>query len=89
LQREVDDKYLFAGPATYIPKTEEEVVQKLTAKIVLPHQALVLRALKDTVDASGKKHTAGQKWLHRIEGQFIPTPDVEIITTRKGNVLTD
>ena len=85
----MNDTYLLKGPATYIPRQDEEVVEKITARINLAHNALVIKALRDTTDISGVKRTAGQRWLHRIEGQYIQSPDEEIQSVRKGFVLTD
>lgn len=65
------------------------MVEKVSAKIVLPNQALVIKANRDTTDASGNAKKAGQRWLHRIEGQYIASPDEEIQEVRKGTVLTD
>jgi major vault protein len=51
VERFVEDEYLFKGPGTYEPRIEEEIKQKIEAKIVLPNSALLLKALKDTVDS--------------------------------------
>lgn len=58
-QRFIEDEYLFKGPGTYEPRIEEEIKLRIEAKIVLPNNALLLKALKDTVDANGEKRIAG------------------------------
>lgn len=59
IERFIDDEYLFKGPGTYEPRIEEEIKQKMEAKIVLPNNALLLKALKDTVDSNGENKVAG------------------------------
>jgi len=72
-ERFVNDEYLFKGPGTYEPRIEEEIKQKIEAIIVLPNNALLLQAKKDTVDSDGNVRKAGQSWLHRKTGLFMPT----------------
>ncbi len=50
-ERFIDDEYLFKGPGTYEPRIEEQIKQSIEAIIVLPNHALLLKALKDTVDS--------------------------------------
>lgn len=65
-ERFIDDEYLFKGPATYIPRVEEIIKQKIDSVIVLPNQALFLLAKKDTVDNEGKERKAGTtvRYIH-------------------------
>lgn len=51
LERFNDDEYLFKGPGTYEPLIEETIKQRIEAVIVLPNNALLLQASKDTVDS--------------------------------------
>ena len=60
-ERYIDDEYLFKGPATYIPRIEESIVNKIEAIIVLPNHGLLIRAKKDTVDLNGIKRKAGEQ----------------------------
>lgn len=60
LERFIDDEYLFKGPGTYEPRVEEEIKNSIKAKLVLPNNALLLKALKDTTEpASGTVRKAG------------------------------
>lgn len=88
-ERFVDDEYLYRGPGTYIPRVEETVVSKIEALIVLQNNALLVGAKKDTVDDEGKIRKAGQHWLHRKQGYFMPTAEQEVIDVRQGYVLND
>jgi major vault protein len=59
IERFIDDQYLFKGPGTYEPRIEEEIKQRIQARIVLPNHALLLKALKDTKDGLGEPRKAG------------------------------
>jgi major vault protein len=58
-ERFIDDEYLFRGPATYIPRVEEGIKQRIESTIVLPNQALFLLAKRDTIDDQGNERKAG------------------------------
>jgi len=58
-ERFIEDEYLFKGPGTYEPRIEEEIKQKIEAIIVLPNNALLLQANRDTVDSDGTVRKAG------------------------------
>lgn len=75
-ERFVNDEYLFKGPGTYEPRIDEEIKQRIEAIIVLPNNALHLQAKKDTVDCDGNIRKAGQSWLHRKTGLFMPTAQI-------------
>jgi hypothetical protein len=59
VERFIDDEYLFKGPGTYEPRIEEEIKERIEALIVLPNNALLIRALRDTKDSSGDLRVAG------------------------------
>lgn len=48
-----------------------------------------MRAKKDLTDSEGEKRRAGQRWLVRKLGAYIPDVSEEIVEVRKGFVLTD
>jgi major vault protein len=60
-ERFIGDEYLFKGPGTYIPKIEESIVSRIEALIVLPNNALLLKAKRETVDALGVTRKAGEQ----------------------------
>lgn len=88
VKREAGDEWLFAGPATYIPRIECDEVETLRAYIVKPNQALRLAARRDCVDCDGNRRRAGEEWLVRKEGAYIPGVDEIYQTTITGRVLT-
>jgi major vault protein len=88
-ERFINDEYLFKGPGTYEPRIDEEIKKKIEAIVVLPNNALLLKAIKDTVDAEGTVRKAGSCWLHRKTGLFMPTARIEVLDIRKGKVLNE
>jgi major vault protein len=44
-ERFIEDKYLFKGPGTYIPRIDEKVDSRIEGRIIKPNEALLLRAL--------------------------------------------
>jgi major vault protein len=87
--RKAGDEWLFEGPGTYIPRVEVQVAEVARAHIVLPNQALKIRARKSTVDKVGKERTAGEEWLHKTPGAYLQGVDEEIVETVSAFVLTD
>ena len=60
IERFIEDEYLFKGPGTYEPRIEEEIKQRIEALIVLPNNALLLSAIRDTIDTEGVARKAGE-----------------------------
>jgi len=88
-KRLAGDEWLFRGPGTYSPRIEVQVVEIIRATIVKENQALKLKARQNTVDSSGRARQAGEEYLHRIPGAYIPGVDEEIMETVKAIVLTE
>ncbi|NER82416.1 MAG: hypothetical protein F6K42_23205 [Leptolyngbya sp. SIO1D8] len=89
IQRVAGDEWLFEGPATYIPRIEVEVVETLAATVIKPNQALRLRATKNCVDDQGRQRRAGEEWLVREEGAYLPRVDEEVVGVINAFVLTE
>lgn len=51
---------MFKGPGTYIPRIDEIVTNRIEAIIVLPNNALLLKAKRDTKDSNGILRKAGE-----------------------------
>jgi len=88
-KRIAGDEWLFRGPGTYIPRVETQVVEITRAVIVKPNQALKLRARKECTDGLGTPRKAGEEWLVRIVGAYLPGVDEEIIETVNAVILTE
>jgi len=89
IARKAGDEWLFEGPGTYLPRIEVQVAEVVRAVVIKPNQALKLRARKETNDRSGKKRQAGEEWLLRKIGAYLPAVDEEVIETVNAYILTD
>jgi major vault protein len=83
------DEWLFKGPGTYHPSVEVQVVEIVKAIIIKPNQAVRLKARKDFVDSEGNHRKAGEEWLIRIEGAYLPDVHEEVRETISAYVLTE
>jgi major vault protein len=89
INRLAGDEWLFEGPRTYIPRVEVEVVETVTAQVIKPNQALRLIARQSCTDRQGNRRRAGEEWLVREEGAYLPGVDESVIGTIKAYVLTE
>lgn len=87
--RNAGDEWLFEGPGTYIPRVEVQVVEIIRARIIKTNQALKIRARRTTLDKDGKERQAGEEWLVRQVGAYLPGVDEEIVDTLNAYTLTD
>lgn len=83
------DLYMFKGPATYVPKIEEEIVKKISAQIIKKNYALKLKAIRDTKDFNGTPRVAGETYIYNKPGAYLPLVDEEVIETVEAYILTD
>lgn len=83
------DEWLFVGPATYYPRVEEEVVAVVQAIVIQKNQAIKFRAVKKCKDALGVERDAGEEWLVRTPGAYLPQIDEEHVATIQAHILTD
>jgi len=88
VSRRSGDEWLFSE-GTYIPRVEVQVVEIVKAVIVKPNQALKLRARKSTLDKSGKERRAGEEWLWKQAGAYLPGVDEEVVDTLSAYILTE
>lgn len=90
IQRSPGDRWIYRGPMNYIPNKNASVVEKINAIIVFPNTAIRLRALRDTKDKTGEQRLAGEEWLIREEGSYIPDIDEQLVDKQvKAITLTD
>jgi len=84
------DEWLFEGPGTYYPRVEVQVVEITRAIVIKPNQALKLRAKgKACIDRTGTERKAGEEWLIRRSGSYLPGVDEEVVETVNSYILTD
>ncbi|MDM8557397.1 hypothetical protein [Candidatus Parabeggiatoa sp. HSG14] len=83
------DEWLFEGPNTYIPRVDVEVLETIKAIIIKPNESLCLSARQDCIDRLGNKRRAGEEWLVRKEGAYLPGVDEEVNNIIEAYVLTE
>jgi major vault protein len=86
--RVAGDEWLWEGPGTYKPRIEVQVVEIIRATVIKPNEALKLRSRKACVDKDGIQRAAGEEWLVKRTGAYLPHVDEEIVSTVKAVVLT-
>lgn len=89
IQRVAGDEWLFEGSGTYIPRVEVEVLKTVSAIVIKPNQALRLMTRKNCIDRLGNRRRAGEEWLVREEGAYLPGVDEELIGIFDAYVLTE
>mmetsp|Transcript_22038 Transcript_22038/g.36409 ORF Transcript_22038/g.36409 Transcript_22038/m.36409 type:complete len:848 (-) Transcript_22038:305-2848(-) len=65
--RQAGNEWMFEGPGTFIPRAEIERVAIVKSTVLMPNQALRLRAKREFVDRWGISRKTGQDWLVREE----------------------
>ncbi|HEY9668993.1 MAG TPA: colicin uptake protein [Coleofasciculaceae cyanobacterium] len=89
INRLAGDEWLFEGPGTYIPRVEVEILETVTAEVIKTNQALRLRARQNCIDRQGGRRRAGEEWLVREEGAYLPGVDEEVVGIINAYVLTE
>jgi major vault protein len=89
VQRSAGDLWLLKGPTTYYPRVEERVVQLLESQLIGPNTALKIIALQDTRDSENQPRKAGEEWLVRKTGHYLPGINEQVAGLISGYLLTD
>jgi major vault protein len=89
IKRVAGDEWLWEGPGTYLPRIEVQVAEIVRATVIKPNFALRLRARKACVDVHGNPRAAGEEWIIRQTGAYLPSVDEEIVAEIKAHILTD
>mmetsp|Transcript_12542 Transcript_12542/g.30772 ORF Transcript_12542/g.30772 Transcript_12542/m.30772 type:complete len:856 (+) Transcript_12542:375-2942(+) len=89
VKRVAGDEWLFMGPSTYIPRVEVKILDTIKATIVKPGTALKLRARQEMKDSKGNTRQAGEEWLMRQAGAYLPNVYEVIVDTVTPMVLTE
>jgi len=88
VDRVAGDVWLFKGPATYRPRVEVEVLETIVATTILPDQGLRLRATCQLTDSDGNERKAGEEWLVRTAGMYLPQAEEEVLGIVQPKLLT-
>ena len=83
------DEWLFYGPKVYHPSIEVEVVTTIKAIIIGPCQALKVKAKQNYIDRAGVTHKAGEEWLVRNQGAYIPDVYEEVVKLQLPILIND
>lgn len=83
------DEWLFVGPATYYPRVEEDIVKEVQAIVIKKNHALKFRAEKKCKDSLGIERDAGEEWLVRTPGAYLPQIEEVLVETMVAHILTD
>jgi major vault protein len=87
--RSAGDEWMFFGPGTYIPRVEVTVVEVVRAIVIQDNTALKLRARRQFVTAEGVSRDAGEEWLERKVGAYLPSVNEEVLGVIRATILTD
>ncbi|CAF3424743.1 unnamed protein product [Rotaria sp. Silwood1] len=88
-QRKAGDEWLFEGPGTYIPRKEVSVEEHIAATVIGPNQALRLSAKKELIDRMGQRRVAGENWLIKQLGAYLPMAYETVVSIENAYVVTD
>eukprot|EP01015_Nassula_variabilis_P025331 TRINITY_DN493_c0_g1_i9.p1 TRINITY_DN493_c0_g1~~TRINITY_DN493_c0_g1_i9.p1 ORF type:complete len:718 (+),score=194.36 TRINITY_DN493_c0_g1_i9:218-2371(+) len=89
VERKAGDQWVRIGPFTYGPRIEEKIVETISAQVIKPNTALLLQAEQNMVDVYGNERKAGEQWLIRENGSYLPQVQERVLKTVQGRVLTD
>jgi len=88
VKRVAGDEWLFKGPGTYIPRVEVQVVEIVRARVIKALQALRIRAKKE-FEVNQVVRKAGEEYLYKEVGAYLPEVDEEVVETVNAYVLTE
>ena len=83
------DLWYFSGPGTYIPRVEQNVAKEVPFKKIKINQALKLRAQRELEDINGTTRKAGEEWLIRTPGAYLPGVYETVVDIVNAKVITD
>ncbi|RNF26726.1 major vault protein [Trypanosoma conorhini] len=82
-------EWLVEGPQTYVPRVEVEVMREVQAQIISPNTALHLCAKVKFTDRDGVPREAGELWMVKSVGAYLPAVEEEVVGTVEGIALTN
>eukprot|EP00163_Fabomonas_tropica_P033313 TRINITY_DN868_c0_g3_i1.p1 TRINITY_DN868_c0_g3~~TRINITY_DN868_c0_g3_i1.p1 ORF type:complete len:849 (-),score=328.79 TRINITY_DN868_c0_g3_i1:60-2606(-) len=83
------DEWLFEGPGTYLPAVEVKFIEEIKARVIKPNEALKVRANQATIDRHGNERKAGEEWLVRDDGAYLPGVHEVIVEKVEAYILTE
>mmetsp|Transcript_22010 Transcript_22010/g.16371 ORF Transcript_22010/g.16371 Transcript_22010/m.16371 type:complete len:191 (-) Transcript_22010:373-945(-) len=89
VKRVAGEEWLEFGPKIYIPRIEVKVVQNVDPYTICSNQALKVRAIRTTKDYKGVERSAGEEWLIRDIGFYIPAIDEMVVQMVSGEIINE
>jgi major vault protein len=87
--RQAGDEWLFNGPKVYYPRQEVEISTTVSSITIGPCQALRLKAKQNFTDRTNVSRKAGEEWLVRKSGAYIPDVYEEVVKLQNPYTITD
>lgn len=89
VERVPGEEWYFVGPDHYIPRQEISIIKKVTKIVIKKNQALKLRATKNIIDVNKTERKAGEEWLVRKEGSYLPQIGEEKVDVLNAVVIDE
>jgi major vault protein len=83
------DEWYYFGPGHYIPRQEVEVIKTVNAIINGKDTAIKLKAKKNCTDIYGHPRKAGEYWLIREPGSYLPSMAEEFAEIVEPHIIND
>lgn len=83
------DEWLFRGPGTYRPRVEVQVLAVINSTVIRPNEALKVRARQTCKDYQGQTRKAGEQWLVKHVGDYLPEVDETVVEIVRAAILTE
>ncbi|XP_071828594.1 major vault protein-like [Apostichopus japonicus] len=77
--RKAGDLWQLEGPLTYKPLSDAEITGVVDAQVIGINQAIRMRAKQDLTTKSGVKKSAGEEWLEKKVGSYLPGVYEEVV----------
>jgi major vault protein len=72
-----------------MPRVEVKIVEHVSPRTIVSNTALKVRARRETNDSKGDHRDAGEEWLIRDLGFYIPGINEEIVDVIEGKIIND
>lgn len=88
-KRLAGDEWLLKGPGTYIPRVQCTKVQEVKSTIIQINTALLLKAKVKFTDRKNVERKAGEQWLVKEVGSYLPSVEEQVVQLVYARVLTE
>jgi len=88
VHRNAGDEWLVRGPCTYYPQIEVEVINSINAILLNSNQAVRVRARETCYDHNQFERKAGEEWIVKKIGSYLPDVYEEVVNIMDAIILT-